>query len=345
MKQLLALFLMLLILPTSLYSCGGAKNDNANNSDNSLEITSDKPDTSDVPTVNEVSLEISENEKNSYKTVVLGDSIARGYGLESPESMRFSALLELSLKSVYEEVSVSNYGVDGRTGAELVEFLKTTPPEEIKDCDSVIISIGGNNILQMLDSIETAMNALKELDPKAVADYFKYTVTPDGEEKDKLSYACDVLSKAFGAINVAFESDTFNSLITDAGKRLEEEIPQLIDEIRKINPNATVYFQTVYNPYKDVNISFQDVEQKLDLAAHGERAVAYLNAPIEALAEECGYELVPVWSEFDKSNKKLTNAGISLLTANISFDPHPNANGHELIGELYFDIISEEKNG
>lgn len=346
MKKLLILFLIFSILPTSLYACGGGMNTESK-SESSGENSRGTAEDSDIPAMNNGSLAESSEvaSKKSYKAVVLGDSIARGYGLESPESMRFSALLELSLKSVYEEASVANYGVDGRTGSELVEFLKSTPPEEIKDCDSVIISIGGNNILQMLDTVETAMNALLELDPKAVADYFKYTMTPEGEEKEKLSYACDVLSSVFGAINIAFESETFNSLIIDAGKRLEEEIPQMIAAIRKINPDATIYFQTVYNPYKDINLSFQDVEQKLNLAAHGERAVACLNAPIESLAEKYGYELVPVWSEFDKSNKKLTNAGISLLTANISFDPHPNANGHELMGEIYFGIISEGKNG
>lgn len=335
MKRLLAVLLML-ALTLSFCACGGID----------LNLNFDNTDgLSDLPAMNGVSDGNASvgTPLGSFSAVVLGDSIARGYGLENPEGMRFSKLLELSLLSVYEEVSIANFGVDGRTGMELVEFVKNDPPKEIKDCDCVIISIGGNNILQMLDTLDTALNALFELDPKAVADYFKYTMMPEGEEKDKLEYACDVLSSVFGAINVAFESDTFNALITDAGKRLEEEIPMLVSEIRRLNPDATIYFQTVYNPYKDINISFQDVDEKLNLDAHGERAVSYLNAPIEALADDLGYELVPVWSEFDKSNKKLTNAGISLLTANISFDPHPNKNGHELIGEIYFKIISEAK--
>lgn len=345
MKKLLVLILLSTLLPTALFACTDGP-ELAAKPESSIDAADEKSEVSDIPAINNGVESESESKapSGSFKAVVLGDSIARGYGLESPESMRFSALMELSLKSVYENVSIANYGVDGRTGEELVEFLKNDPPEEIKDCDCVIISIGGNNILQMLDSVETAMNALMELDPKAVADYFKYVTSPDGEEKDKLAYACELLNRVFGAVNVAFESETFNSLIVDAGKRLESEIPQMIAAIRKLNPNAKIYFQTVYNPYKNVRISLQDVEEKLDLEAHGERAVAQLNAPIEALAKENGYEIVPVWSEFDRSEEKLTNAGISLLTANISFDPHPNANGHELISEIYFGIISEEKN-
>lgn len=338
MKKTL-IFLLISMLLLSFCACDGFNYDI---------LDSDSPDSgngSDAPTINgnvsDVSVRVP---SGSFKAVVLGDSIARGYGLESPESMRFSALLEKSLATVYEDIEIANYGVDGRTGEELIDFVKNEPPKELADCDCIIISIGGNNILQMLDTLDTALNALMEIDPKAVADYFKYTVTDEGEEKDKLAYACDVLSSVFGAINVAFESETFDSLITDAGKRLENEIPRLISELRKINPDAKIYFQTVYNPYKDINLSLQDVEEKLDLDTHGERAVAKLNAPIEALAEENGYEIVPVWQEFDRSNKTLTNAGISLITASISFDPHPNARGHELIAEIYYGIISEAKN-
>ncbi|MBQ5838238.1 MAG: SGNH/GDSL hydrolase family protein [Clostridia bacterium] len=338
MKKTL-IFLLISMLLLSFCACDGFNYDILDSD------SSDSGNGSDAPTINgnvsDVSVRVP---SGSFKAVVLGDSIARGYGLESPESMRFSALLEKSLAMVYEDIEIANYGVDGRTGEELIDFVKNEPPKELADCDCIIISIGGNNILQMLDTLDTALNALMEIDPKAVADYFKYTVTDEGEEKDKLAYACDVLSSVFGAINVAFESETFNSLITDAGKRLENEIPRLISELRKINPDAKIYFQTVYNPYKDINLSLQDVEEKLDLDTHGERAVAKLNAPIEALAEENGYEIVPVWQEFDRSNKTLTNAGISLITASISFDPHPNARGHKLIAEIYYGIISEAKN-
>ncbi len=349
MKKMLVLFLLATMLPMSLFACGFLEGDTESKSESNSESSSegensDKAEQSNVTVMGDGSADDSVKAKR-FSAVVLGDSIARGYGLESVETMRFSALLENSLKSIYNEVDIANYGVDGRTGEQLLEWLKTDAPEEMKSCDCVIISIGGNNILQMLDSAETAMNALMELDPKAVADYFKYTLSEEGEEKDKLAYACEILSDVFGAVNAAFESETFNNLIVDAGDRLYNDIPLIIAEIRKINPDAKIYFQTVYNPYKDINISLQDVEEKLDLNTYGERAVAKLNAPIEALAEECGYEVVPVWSEFDKSNKTLTNAGISLFNASISVDPHPNARGHELIAEIYFRIISEAKNG
>ena len=60
--------------------------------------------------------------------------------------------------------------------------------------------------------------------------------------------------------------------------------------------------------------------------------------------EELGYEVVPIWSEFDKSGKDLVNAGISLLPFDISVDPHPNRQGHELIAKIYYETITEAKN-
>ena len=340
MKKLLVLLLLFSIMPPFLFACGGETYPEGQTGSENVSENEKSDSASDLPAINEVSEEI---RSKSFKAVVLGDSIARGYGLESPETMRFSSLMAEALGEVYESVDISNYGVDGRTGVELLEFLKNDPPEEIKDCDCVIISIGGNNILQMLDATETAFKALMELDPKAVADYFKYSVATEGEGKDKFTYACDAISSVFGAVNAVFESDTFNSLITDAGKRLEEEIPQIIGEIRKLNPTAKIYFQTVYNPYKGMNVALKSVTEQLKLDDYGERSVASLNAPIEALADELGYEIVPVWTEFEESGKDLVNAGISLLPFNISVDPHPNWQGHELIAKIYCDIITEAK--
>ena len=348
MKKLLVLLICFSLMPLTLFACdvevgiGGKDESRDENKAEDISAPEKSETVSDLPAVNEVSEPIREK---SFKAVVLGDSIARGYGLENPEAMRFSALLEKSLEAAYEEVDIFNYGVDGRTGGQLLEFLRKDPPKEIKDCDCVIISIGGNNILKMLDTAETAFKALVELDPQAVADYFKYSVAPpEGEEKDKFAYACDTISSVFGAVNAAFESDTFNSLITDAGKRLNEEIPQIIDEIRRLNPDAKIYFQTVYNPYKGINLSLKDIKEPLQLNVYGERAVAELNAPIKALEEELGYEVVPIWSEFDKSGKDLVNAGISLLPFDISVDPHPNRQGHELIAKIYYETITEAKN-
>jgi diaminopimelate decarboxylase len=64
---------------------------------------------------------------------------------------------------------------------------------------------------------------------------------------------------------------------------------------------------------------------------------------IAEIKDELGYEIVPVWTEFEESGKDLVNAGISLLPFNISVDPHPNWQGHELIAKIYCDIITEAK--
>lgn len=333
MKRLFAFLLFAALLPLSFVSCGSE--------DNSVSGGSNIPTMGDI-SVTEDSSALSEEPDRSISVVVLGDSIARGYGLENVQSQRFSSLLAESLKNVYAEVEVANYGVDGMTGAELLESLKSSPAAELTDCDSVIISIGGNNILGRLQSFDTILSALSDIDPNAFSDYFKYLMETDAAKKDKLSYACGIIGDAFKAVNAAFSSETFENIIIEAGKDLAEEIPAIVSEIKKINPAAKIYIQTIYNPYNGVNVVLQDIGEKLDLSSPGKRAVTTLNAPIEALAKTNGYTVVPVFEEFEKSDKTLLNAGFELAKAKFSVDPHPNARGHELMAEIYFKLLTEE---
>ncbi len=289
----------------------------------------------------EESSEIAREPEGSISVVVLGDSIARGYGLENVETMRFSALLAESLKTVYAEVSVANYGVDGQTGAELLEQLQKTPPEELQNCDCVIISIGGNNILHAVSSVSDAMNILSTVDPQVFVDYFKYLFSQDQDTKNKYEYACGVISRIFEGINNVFESEQFKSVIDKAEKKLSDEIPKIVSEIKRLNPDVDIYIQTVYNPYSSINVSFKGIDEGLNLASYGENAVAKLNAPIESLAIENGYTVVPVWERFNASKKTLTNAGFDIFNAHFSIDPHPNSNGHSMIADIYFEMLTE----
>ena len=343
-----------ILFPTALFSCGGSEETSGGESD-SVSGLSDAEETSavsDIPVMGDsiseiVSDTVSEDDlsvtpEGSISIVVLGDSIARGYGLEDVETERFSALLSEKLKKNYAEVNVANYGVDGRTGSELLDSIKNSPAPELKDCDHVIISIGGNNILQSLKNMENLIGMAENFDPSVFIDYFKYLFAEDAETKEKFAYTLKIINAAFEDLNEAFESEQFDSVIENAGKNLEAEIPEIVSEIRKINPDAKIYIQTVYNPYDGLTVSLNNIEETLDLAYHGERAVAKLNAPIESLADVCGYTVVPVWRAFDESTKTLTNAGFELMKGKFSVDPHPNSKGHAYIAEIYYTLLTEE---
>lgn len=354
MKRFIALMLSVMLFPLALFSCGGNEDASSTESTAASETSESEvsSNVSDVPAmgddVSEITSDViseadsSDVLEGSISIVVLGDSIARGYGLENVETERFSACLAEKLKKNYGEVNVANYGVDGRTGQELLDSIKNNPAPELKDCDYVIISIGGNNILQALKDFENIIGMVENIDPMVFVDYFKYLFAEDAETKQKFEYTLEIINTVFGDLNEAFESEQFNSIIETAGENLAKEIPEIVAEIKKINPDVKIYIQTVYNPYDGLTVSLSNIEETLDLAHHGERAVAKLNAPIEALAKECGYTVVPVWRAFDESSKSLTNAGFELMKGQFSVDPHPNSKGHAYIAEIYYTLLTEE---
>ncbi len=293
---------------------------------------------------------VSDTEKKNISVVVLGDSIARGYGLNDVETQRFSSILKKKLESADYNASVTNYGTDGQTGKELLEWLTETPPSELDDCDCVIISIGGNNILGSLSSMTSKLDDFKNIDPAVFKDYFLYLFAKDEAIKQKYAYSCDTINEVFKKANAVFMSEDFNALIEKAGNDLGQELPQIIAEIKKHNPDADIYVQTVYNPYHNVKISLAGVEEALDMSHYGDIAVAELNTPIKSLAKENGYTAVPIYESFKNSKNTLINAGFDISNTRFSVDPHPNALGHQLIAEIYFSAIknknlTEEQNG
>lgn len=280
-----------------------------------------------------------ESPDGSISIVVLGDSIARGYGLPDVEHERYSALLSDLLKERYERVDIANYGIDGQTGKELADSLASNPPAELAGADAVIISIGGNNMLTRLGELFKDSDIISESAVEALKDYFTNMLATDAVGKSKFDAAAAKLSAMVKSIDSAFESENFTSLLNDAVSKLRAELPAIVSAVREAGAKR-VLVQTIYNPYYDIVISLRGVDGKLDLATRGEKAVAELNNVIKELASENGYEIVEIHDAFSASLDKLTNAGLDLSSAvsglplNFGVDPHPNAAGHRLIAEL-----------
>ena len=280
----------------------------------------------------------------SISQVVLGDSIARGYGLADYEHERYSALLGEMLKERYDEVIIANYGIDGQTGRELADSLASNPPAELAEADAVVISIGGNNVLTRLSELFSDSEMFNEETAAALKDYFTYMLASDSVGQAKFASAAENLNGILKKVNSAFDSGEFDALIADAANKLREELPAIVSAVRGAGAKR-VLVQTIYNPYYDMVINLRGVETKLDLAERGEQSVAELNKVINELASANGYETVEIHDAFSASLDKLTNSGIDLTSAaagmplNFGVDPHPNALGHQLIAELVKDKI------
>ena len=282
--------------------------------------------------------------EGEISVVVLGDSIARGHGLRNIETERFSAVLGDLLRNKYAAVNVYNYAHDGYNGTNLLNQIRNTSAEEIKNAECILISIGGNNVLNAFSVMGEAFG-FSGLDPNLVLQLIEKIANNEFSVDSDLELALDTLENLIKRINKAFESKEYERLITEAGEKLYSEIPQIVKALRVLNPDARIYIQTVYNPYHNVSFSIRGADGSINLSHHGERAVSKLNEAIESLAEENGYTVVPVHDAFAESENSLTNAGYGFLKLCFSADPHPNASGHALMGQIYYEYLTETENG
>lgn len=87
------------------------------------------------------------------KILVLGDSLAEGYGLE--ESMAFPRVIETELRNKKLNVEIINGGVSGATSANGLQRLKWHLKKPV---DMVLLELGANDGLRGLKLEETKKN-------------------------------------------------------------------------------------------------------------------------------------------------------------------------------------------
>lgn len=234
--------------------------------------------------------------------VALGDSICRGYGLEDPETQRFSSLI-----GKQTGCTVYNYGVDGQTGADLVAFLRNGKAEALGKADVISVSIGANNLLHTLSSLLLSLFS-----------GFAPTASEPATQVDA--------EDLFAAVDEALAS-------------FEQELPEILELIGEQAPNARVLFQTVYNPYRSFShFPLRLNGTKTYLSDLSNQCVVRLNERIRDGALQYGYTVCDVYDAFEQSADQLVNASLSKM----NFDPHPNAAGHAVIAEVLLREMPKE---
>lgn len=259
-----------------------------------------------VPTVSETS---AEEEKETIVYVSLGDSIARGYGLSNVAEERFSTIAS----QYWEDFSVEtyNYGVDGQTSSELLAMLQDGYADKLAEADVVSVSIGANNILQYAWQF--------------LYDYYMYLYSDPPQFTDE---------------QIAERFREFTAGADEGCLILDEDMPMLLETIRKINPDCQILFLTVYNPYEAVNTEMHISGLPVQLAALSDTYVTKLNDYIrEWTASDENAAIVDVYSAFAGRGRELLYAysAEDQDPADIDMDhmdPHPNAKGHKVIGAL-----------
>lgn len=257
--------------------------------------------------------------RGKVKLVALGDSIARGYGLDNPETQAYPAILSSSIKALLDGVDVDymNMAVDGMTTDGLLSLLQRSKMA-IKDADIVTLCIGANNILQpFLMSLGNAGGLFSS----------------NGEVDDK------ALESFIDKSNAMLNSEKFVKDMQSGVEQAARELPQILQTVKSYAPNAIIAVTTVFSPYHGMVLSVPYLNKSVKLGEMSDKWVSLLNEQIKDAIEKENCVLVDIYEAFAKESD-LINAVFKLMPPKLSFDPHPNINGHILLSNLYLKALS-----
>lgn len=262
--------------------------------------------------------------------IALGDSITAGYGLESTD------LAYPKIFADKRQLALTNQGVSGMTGSELLESIKAN--EDISKANIITVSIGSNNLLQPLmriiaENIGLDLSTVQGDTFTAIKDRIM-EIYDNGKGSQQLQSTVNSMVKVL----------TGNQELYNAADNFAQvEFPAIINEIRAKNPNAQIYVTDIYNPYTDVTISVPvdtNVSAYIDL---GVICQPYVNRINLAFTNPQDYTLINVSDIF--ASRLLTNVTKNITFDNIntaSLDPHPNFAGHSVIGTLIANAYKGE---
>ncbi len=244
-----------------------------------------------------------------HSMVVMGDSIATGYGLEGYQGGKDKVRSYVNiLKDKYTAAmpadcsfELENYAVDGYTSDDLLNLLNSGDCDSrLSQADCVVISIGGNDLLHALwDTLsEKGIGRGGQLG----ADDLIKLLTSMGALKDKLDENLETFEKNLVSIAEYISGKT----------------------------EGEFFIQTLYDPLE----SFKLVPGLSSVAAE---KIGRLNELIMQHASEQGaeYTVCNVAPEFEGKANKLTNIG--------RIDIHPNADGHKVISDVLDRYITSKK--
>ncbi len=305
--------------------------------------------------------------KPSYDFVILGDSVANGFGRVEAPKYNYGEIL-----ADYYNGTVNNYAVTGDTSADTLKAAKNLSADQKKalaDAEYVVISTGGNDISRyalnflvdfcaqnnLLADGVTADSIPKDLgisEYLTVFDIEKMQKFALGNLSNSLALlsAINTLSNQIRVNNQAYNGIIQNSIIPN--------INETVAAIKAVNPNAQIIVQNVYQPVQlspafitaalGSSTTYTSVINTLRIEL--ENIMATFNTELEAAGTENGFKVADVLTEFTAmgtEEKSASNPGHAAYFINIEqeqekIDYHPNQKGQLAIAAEIIDIIGEK---
>lgn len=257
------------------------------------------------------------------KYLALGDSIAYGYGLDNKDTESYSAIVKNNYN--IEGSNFKNLGISGMTCEEFYSKIQEgSYTEAIQEADLITISIGSNELLHIVTDAASQLTGV----PKTEANF---------EQKVKQAFAnANLVEKAtmLKGIYDYFTSNDTKQNIEDSIQKYQEFWKKSVEYIKSKNQDVTIVATQFYNPYYGIKIT-----DTYDLGSFVDQYIQRMNTILETESDSEGkYKIAKIYSLFNTNNPRITNVNIS--TSELSVDPHPNKQGHEVISAKIIEALS-----
>ena len=166
--------------------------------------------------------------------VVFGDSISTGYGLAGDIYTResYANLVAQALEFAPGSEYV-NYAVDGYTSEDILNAaLRQT--EVIKNADLILLTCGGNDILQHAINIAMSVSG--------------------STSNNLMQIALAILMMEPNAVMKELQSESNEAIIREALDEYRANMKELVSHLRQNAPYARIVFLTQYNPLSGLPI-------------------------------------------------------------------------------------------
>ena len=288
------------------------------------------------------------DQSKKLSVAVLGDSIARGYGLDDAENGRASSLAYGSLvaseldRSTMYDIDFVNRGFDGDKVSDLMNKLKqASSPERraAKSADLIMLSIGGNDFLASLKEVfgtyfdidtENPENALSQMSKIKYTEIIKFLA-----------------------------SDVIDSAVDNAAREYQKEAQDLISYISLLNPDALILLTTIPNTAQSSDFVYRLTVPLLgqhdillgNLYEFADEWLCYFNEIISNELSNFSKQLIIVdegdvfdgsaeLSLMEISNKVYLNDIASGNFESVKhFDIHPSAAGHSKMASEHIKAL------
>ena len=268
--------------------------------------------------------------------VYLGDSIAEGILGASPLGLRH----EYAYANVIgrrNDYTYYNHSVSGHLTKDLRAILENEDLDydrarglllHVSEADIIHISILGNDVLQ------DRMDGAFETEPVTM-----HNIILEAAEDE------------YTSIDRVLNGDTVGG-VTTAGS--VENIKAIVDALRRLNPDALIIFQSVYNPIMDVDTPLikQETRDALEAAGFGitldslhrlgDLLIERLNSALDAVLAMDGYADAFVIADGHAAFNAVYAADPSRAKDLIYPDGiHPSNEGHAVLADLTQGILEE----